>query len=83
MGQLRIMGRVGDVKITWNADSIPEIQKARAKWDEYMGKKKADGSPGYRAYKIEDIAGMKKGEEIMEFDPNIERIVIVGAMQGG
>lgn len=83
LSSLRIMGPSGDLKLTWNAESIPEIQKARDKFNEYMAKKKPDGSKVYRAYKVDDISGSKKGEEIFEFDPNVERIVLVGQMVGG
>lgn len=82
MGTLRVMDQSGDTKLTWNAESIPEITEARKKFNEYMavmvGKVKK-----YKAYKVEDISGKKVGEEITEFDPNIERLVLVPQMVGG
>ena len=75
-GVMNIMGKKGDEKITWDSDDPKQVLKARTAFEEYRKK-------GYKMFKMEDMAGQKKGEEITEFDPNVERIVAVGAMVGG
>ena len=76
LGEMRIMGTVGDEKLTWDhADDI-QIQTAKKKFQELLSK-------GYKAFISKDIAGQKKGEQITEFDPTAERLIMVPAMAGG
>ena len=74
--ELRIMGKSGDDKITWDADDEKQVLKARTAFEEYKAK-------WYKLYKTETIAGQKVGEPLEAFDPNIERIIAVGPMKGG
>jgi hypothetical protein len=74
--ELRIMGRSGDEKLTWDSDDKSQVGKARLAFNEYKNK-------GYKMYKTETIGGKKVGEPIDEFDPNIERMIAVPPMQGG
>lgn len=76
VNELRIMGTVGDKKITWDSDSPDQVAKAKATFDELKAK-------GHKLYKTETIAGKSVGEPLDEFDPNIERIIAVPPMQGG
>lgn len=73
---MAIMGRKGDEKMTWDAKNDIQVNRAREKFAEYKKK-------GYRIYVSKDIAGQRKGEEMLEFDPQAERIIVVPPMQGG
>lgn len=77
MGELAMMGIGGDDKLTWNPANDIETSNAKKKFYEMIGRK------GVKAYKTLDVAGQKKGEEIFEFDPYLERILFVGQMVGG
>lgn len=65
----------GDTKLMWDADNKDETEAARATFDRLTGK-------GFVAFKAEGKDG-HKGEQIRRFDPAIERIILIPAMQGG
>lgn len=73
---MKIMGRSGDNKLTWDSDSPSQVEKAKKAFDTYK-------KQGFKLYKTETIGGKKTGEPLDEFDPNLERIVAVPPMQGG
>ena len=73
MSELRILGKVGDTKISW--DSRNEIEVAAAK--ETFEKRLREH---WSAFK--DKHGLK-GEKIKIFDPEAERIVLVPPISGG
>lgn len=74
MGQLRILGQEGDVKVEWNPDVEEEVKMAKKVFDE--NKKK-----GYRAFLLYDEG--KRGEELKEFDKFAEKVVFITPMVGG
>jgi hypothetical protein len=76
VGNIAILGKAGDTKITWNNENDLEVSRARKEFERLKGL-------GYKAYKVLDKAGVKRGDEIQEFDPSMERIVMVGAFVGG
>lgn len=73
MSELRILGKGGDTKISWNRRS--EIEIAAAK--ETFEKRIKDGWSAFR-----DKAGIK-GDKIKIFDQDSERIVLVPPISGG
>lgn len=75
MGSLAILGRTGDVKVEWDADVDDEVSIAKKAFQE--NKKK-----GYSAFRVHG-KDWRKGEQLKEFDPDAERIVMIPAMQGG
>lgn len=71
----------GDATITWDSRSTSEVEAARDMFSSLRGRghlayKAGDGTPGSgRDY--------SKGDQITEFDPRAERIVMVAPIQGG
>jgi len=76
MHYMAIMGREGDKKTLWSKDNPDEVEAARREFNFLVGEKK------YAAFKVEGKKG-EKGEQIREFDPKIEAIIFVPALQGG
>lgn len=73
MSELRILGRGGDMKISWNSTSREEVTTARETFEKKI-------KEGWSAFK--DKFG-SKGEKIKIFDENAERIVLVPPIAGG
>ena len=74
MGELRVLGREGDVKTIWNKDAPAEVEAARNTFNELKAK-------GYIAYSVEDGGG--RGKRIFDFVPEAGRIVMAPQMTGG
>ena len=75
MGEMAVMGRMGDLKVIWDRSKQEEVQAARKQFDE-MRKK------GYLAFSVTGKNG-EKGGQITEFDPDAERIILAPPMRGG
>lgn len=73
MSELRILGKSGDTKISW--DSRNEIEVAAAK--ETFEKRIKDGWSAFR-----EKRGMQ-GDKIRFFDQDAERIILVPPISGG
>lgn len=73
MSELRIVGKDGDTKISWNSSS--EIEVAAAK--ETFEKRIKEGWSAFR-----DKNG-SKGDKIKAFDIHAERIILVPPICGG
>lgn len=77
MGEMRIMAAAkGDDKLIWDSDDLIGINVAKKEFEAKL-------KQGYLAFKSEDIGGQKRGEQIYEFDPNYERIILAPPMRGG
>lgn len=74
MGELATMDLSGDTKVYWDARVPAEVENARQTFRTLRGK-------GYAAYKL--AVGGAQGEQLLDFDPAAERIILVPAMQGG
>jgi hypothetical protein len=74
MSELRIMGSQGDLKVTWSVDDPNEVEMARKQFSELRAK----GFLAFRVDKQED-----KGEQITEFDPAAEKIILAPQIRGG
>ena len=68
--------RDGDREVTWDKGKEQEVKDAQASFDNHVKKQ------GYKAYAIDPSTG-GKGQEIKEFDPNLEKIILVPQMRGG
>lgn len=73
-GVMSIMGKEGDLKVTWNSDQPDEVEAARAQFDKLIGK-------GYLAFKTDKKGD--KGEQMRTFDPTAERVILVKQLKGG
>jgi molybdopterin converting factor small subunit len=73
MSELRILGKGGDTKISWNSRN--ELEVAAAK--ETFEKRIKDGWSAFR----EKIG--TKGDKIQIFDPDADRVILVPPISGG
>lgn len=76
MGVMSVMDReLGDLKVIWDSSKSEEVKAAKTQFDELTKK-------GYMAYKVTGKEGTK-GEQIREFDPDAERLILAPALRGG
>jgi ribosomal protein L19E len=71
---LAIMNHTGDTKILWDSDDRDEVAAARQQFDTLIGK-------GFIAFRTDKKGD--KGEQIREFDPKAERIIMCKQLKGG
>jgi hypothetical protein len=69
------MGRKGDTRIIWNPRDDDEVASARSTFNELVNEKH------FLAFKVQRGGG--KGEQIKEFDPAAEKLIIAPPMAGG
>lgn len=74
-GVLEMLDHTGDTKLIWDRHQTAEVDNARATFDRLRAAK-------YLAFSVTGKNG-DKGEQIREFDPNAERIIMTPPMQGG
>lgn len=74
MSEMRVMGKQGDTKILWSADNDAEVKAAR----EHFNSLRAKGMLAFSVKRNGD-----KGEQITEFDPNAEKIIMAPQIRGG
>ena len=74
MGSMRVMGRTGDIKITWDPENAVEVSRAREVFNENIKK-------GWAAFQVKRAGG--KGKQVKEFDPQVEEILFVPPIAGG
>ena len=68
------MGSAGDTRVEWNPDNEDEVKVARGVFDDLT----KQGFTGFRVYD-----DGKKGQQLTEFDPQAERILLIPPMAGG
>lgn len=73
MSELRVLGKGGDMKISWDRRNETEIAVAKETFEKMIKK-------GWSAFR--DKHGIK-GEMIKIFDPESERIILVPQISGG
>ena len=73
MSELRILGRIGDVKLSWNAENEKEVTAAREIFDKRIRE-------GWTAFR--EKMGIK-GDKIRTFDQDAERIILIPPITGG
>lgn len=75
MAVLEVMTREeGDLQVTWDTDNEQETRVARDTFERMQGK-------GYSAFRTSQSGA--RGEQIREFDPDAENIVMAPQMVGG
>ena len=74
-GTIHILDSGGDTKIMWDRDNRDEVNTAREHFRELRKKH-------YLAFKAEGSEG-RRGSQIDEFDPDLERIIMVPRSVGG
>lgn len=73
-GQLEVIDLTGDTKVHWDKNKPAEVAMARASYDTLIEK-------GYKAFKLNSDG--TQGEQIREFDPNAQRILLAPQFAGG
>lgn len=73
-GEMCVLDETGDLRVTWNARDTDEVSAAQAQFDELQGKR-------FLAFAVTEEGG--QGEQIQEFDPNAQKIIMVPPMAGG
>jgi hypothetical protein len=73
-GVLEYMNHTGHTEVKWDKSKDIEVQGAKAQFDLLVSK-------GYAAFKLKSDG--TQGEQIREFDPNAERILLTTARAGG
>jgi hypothetical protein len=69
-----ILCQKGDTKLIWNKNNADEVSNAKRTFDDLRKK-------GFLAFKVTDDGS--KGEQINDFDANVERMIMVPPMVGG
>ena len=73
-GEMRVMGKEGDLRVTWNSRDTDEVAAARAQFDDLRGKR-------FLAFRVTGDGG--KGEQITEFDADAQKLILAPPMAGG
>jgi len=68
------MGTVGDTKLIWDKDNNTEVKAAKDMFKTLREK-------NFKAFAVKRSG--EKGEILDEFDPDIEKIIMVPPMMGG
>lgn len=74
MNELMELNRTGDTRMQWDPANGSEVVAARNRFNELKKK-------GYASFRVNKSGS--KGEQIDEFDPMEERIIMVPAFVGG
>lgn len=75
-GCLSVLDRTGDTRLMWDKGNKDEVDNAKATFERLVKKGK------HLAFKAVGKKG-EQGEQIKEFDPTAERIILVPQMAGG
>lgn len=71
-----LTGRDGDREISWDKGKSEDVSDARSTFDNYVKRL------GYKAFAVDPATG-GQGQQIKEFDPTLEKILLTPALQGG
>lgn len=73
-GEMRVMGKEGDLKVIWDSEKDAEVEAARKQFDDLTKK-------NYIAFSVKKDG--EKNEKISKFDPNFEKMILVPMLKGG
>lgn len=74
MGEMRTLGREGDVKTVWDPENAEEVKAAKRTFDDLRKK-------GFLAFAVKRNGD--KGEQIREFDADAAKVILAPPMAGG
>lgn len=74
INEMRVMDGSGDTRIIWDPANEDEVAQARKTFDDLKAKR-------FVGFKVGQ--GGKKGEQVAEFDPAAEKLILVPPMAGG
>lgn len=73
-GIMAILDATGDTKVIWDKDNKDEVETAKATFDRLIKK-------GFAAFSVKKNGDADK--KIKEFDPDLEKIILIPQMAGG
>jgi len=75
MGELRVMDKeLGDLKVIWDPENPHEVEAAKETFIKLKGK-------NYLAFDVAKLG--RKGNEVKEFDPALEKLIMTPPLQRG
>lgn len=74
MGELAIMGRQGDLPVAWDKTKPEQVETARRMFKDLRAK-------GYLAFTVNKEQA--RDQQITEFDPEAEKIILSPPLAGG
>jgi hypothetical protein len=74
MGTMSVLDQTGDTKTIWDKNNPVEVESARKTFNDLKAK-------GYIAYTVKDDG--KKGEILVNFNSELERIILSPPVCGG
>jgi dihydropteroate synthase len=72
---MEILDATGDTKVMWDKDNEAEVSVAKAAFD-------AAKARGASIFKVRGKNG-ERGQRLDQFDPQVERMIVVPQLQGG
>jgi hypothetical protein len=75
MGEMRIMGKEGDVKVIWDKNKDVEVMVAKEQFEKLM-------EEGYTAFEV-GRTGRKTSKKVEEFDADLGSLIMVPKIAGG
>ena len=73
-GEMAVMDATGDSKVMWDSENADEVAVAQKTYEDLTKK-------GYRAFSVKK--GGAQDELINEFDPDLEKMILVPPIKGG
>ncbi len=74
MGELRIMGQAGDVKVIWDPTNADEVDAAKTQFESLTAKK-------FMAFSVKKKGG--QGSRVKSFDRNAGKLIMIPPLVGG
>jgi hypothetical protein len=75
MGEMRILGKEGDVKVIWDKDKDVEVLVAKEQFEKLM-------EEGYTAFEV-GLRGKRTSKKVEEFNADLGSLIMVPAIAGG
>ena len=75
MGEMSILNHEGDTKVIWDPENEDECEAAEEQFDSLMKK-------GFTAFEV-GVKGKKTKQVVKNFDPDLGKLIMVPALQGG
>lgn len=73
-GVILVLNESGDFRVTWNRKNEAEVKNAKEMFDSMIGK-------GFTAFSVGKLG--KKSKKITEFNPKMNKILLVPRIAGG
>lgn len=75
MGEMCVLGKIGDLKIMWDKKKDVEVMAAKEQFERLM-------EEGYTAFEV-GLKGKITTKKVEEFDPDLGKLIMVPEIAGG